>query len=49
MACILNGYTDHEVTVRLLGGKLRIRYDENNNKIFMTGPAVKVFDGEIEL
>lgn len=47
VACILNGYTDHEVTVKLLGGELKIRYDEENNKVFMTGPAVKVFDGEI--
>lgn len=49
VACILNGYTDHEVTVSLLGGDLRIRYDENRNTVFMTGPAVKVFDGEIDL
>ncbi|MDF2538587.1 MAG: dapF [Herbinix sp.] len=49
MACILNGYTDHEVTVSLLGGELLIRYDEKENIIYMTGPAVKVFDGEIIL
>lgn len=49
VACILNGYTDHEVTVSLLGGELRIRYDEKKNTVFMTGPAVKVFDGEIAL
>ena len=49
VACILNGYTDHEVTVSLLGGDLRIRYDEKQNTVFMTGPAVKVFDGEIDL
>ncbi len=49
MACILNGLTDHEVTVSLLGGELKIRYDEIKNTVFMTGPAVKVFDGEIDL
>jgi diaminopimelate epimerase len=49
VACILNGYTDHEVTVSLLGGDLKIRYDEKQNTVFMTGPAVKVFDGEFEL
>jgi len=48
MACILNGLTDHEVTVSLIGGELKIRYDEEKKVIFMTGPAVKVFDGEIE-
>ncbi|MBH1940524.1 diaminopimelate epimerase [Mobilitalea sibirica] len=49
IACILNGYTDKEVTVTLLGGELKIRYDEEKNIVFMTGPAKKVFDGEIEL
>lgn len=49
VACILNGLTEHEVTVHLLGGDLKIRYDEKQNTVFMTGPAVKVFDGEIEL
>ena len=49
VACILNGYTNSEVTVSLLGGELRIRYDEKKNTVFMTGPAVKVFDGEIAL
>ncbi len=49
VACILNGYTDHEVTVSLLGGELVIRYDDKANTVYMTGPAVKVFDGEISL
>ncbi len=47
VACILNGLTEHEVTVHLLGGDLKIRYDEKQNTVFMTGPAVKVFDGEM--
>jgi diaminopimelate epimerase len=38
------GKTDKEVTVHLLGGDLKILYDRN---IFMTGPAVKVFVGEL--
>ncbi len=49
IACILNGYTDHEVTVSLLGGELKIRYDEKENTIYMTGPAVTVFEGEFPL
>lgn len=49
MACILNGYTDHEVTVSLLGGELLIRYDEQKNRVYMTGPAVTVFEGEIDI
>ncbi len=49
MACILNGVTDQEVTVSLLGGDLEIRYDEEEQVIYMKGPAVEVFQGEIEL
>ncbi len=45
MACILNGYTDHAVTVSLLGGELTIRYDEKEDTVYMTGPAVTVFEG----
>jgi diaminopimelate epimerase len=47
-ASILNGFTEDTVTVKLLGGELKIRYDREKNTIFMTGPAVKVFDGEID-
>ncbi len=46
-ACILNGKTKDEVTVHLLGGDLWIKYDRENGHIFMTGPAVVVFDGEL--
>ncbi len=48
-ACIRNGYTEDSVTVRLLGGELKIQYDREKNTIFMTGPAVTVFDGEINI
>ena len=47
-AAILNGKTEDEVTVELLGGELQIRYDREQHKIFMTGPAVTVFEGELE-
>jgi diaminopimelate epimerase len=49
VASILNGYTENEVKVKLLGGELTIRYDEAKNEVFMTGPAVTVFEGEIDL
>lgn len=49
MACILNELTDNEVTVNLIGGELIIRYEEQQNTIFMTGPAVEVFTGDIEI
>lgn len=45
-ACILNGKTEDEVTVRLLGGELTVTYDRTTGHILMTGPAVVVFDGE---
>lgn len=45
-ACMLNGLTDDEVNVHMLGGTVRIRYDREKNRLFMTGPAVKTFEGE---
>ena len=49
MACILNGKTEDEVLVHLVGGDLLIQYDRKTNHIFMTGPATEVFSGEIQL
>ena len=47
VACILNGHTDEEVTVHVLGGKIKIFWDRESNLIYMTGPAETVFEGEI--
>lgn len=47
VACVLNGLTDSKITVKLLGGELLIEWDREQNVIFMTGPAVTVFEGEI--
>jgi diaminopimelate epimerase len=44
-ACVLNGYTDRDVSVSVLGGTLRIRWDESDGRIYMTGPAQEVFSG----
>ncbi len=49
VSSILNGLTEEEVTVKLLGGDLKIFWDRTENKVFMTGSATTVFDGEIEL
>ena len=49
VACILNNKTEDEATVHLLGGDLKIRWDRENNQVYMTGPATVVFDGEINL
>ncbi len=48
-ACILNGFTENQVTIRLLGGDLQIEWDRELDRIYMTGPAAVVFDGEIDL
>ena len=47
VSSILNGYTKDEVTVKLLGGDLKIFWDKKENLVYMTGPAEVVFDGEI--
>ena len=49
VACILNGLTENKVTVQLLGGDLLIEWDREADKVYMTGPAEVVFDGEVEL
>ena len=49
VAAMLNGKCDREVTVLLTGGKLNIAWEGSDAPVYMTGPAVKVFEGEIEL
>ena len=46
VACCLNDLTDRNVCVELLGGKLDIEWS-NDNHVYMTGPAVSVFEGEL--
>ena len=46
VACNLNGLTDRKVNIELLGGTLNIEWNETDNHVYMTGPAVTVFDGE---
>ena len=48
VACILNGHTDNEIIVEVLGGELKIKWDQEANKVYMTGPAKVVYDGEIK-
>ncbi|SDO10582.1 diaminopimelate epimerase [Psychrobacillus sp. OK028] len=47
VAAVLNKLCDKDsdITVKLLGGDLIIRYTDEG--VYMTGPAVSVFDGEI--
>ena len=45
VACILNGLTEETVKVKLLGGDLTVTWDREADLIYMTGPAVTVFEG----
>ncbi|MCR5202763.1 MAG: diaminopimelate epimerase [Lachnospiraceae bacterium] len=45
VACVKNGLTDNKVTVHLLGGDLVIEYNEEENTVYMTGPATESFSG----
>ena len=47
VACYLNGLTDRNVTIHLLGGDLEIEVAEDT--VYMTGPATTVFEGEVEI
>ena len=49
VACILNGLTDTEVDVEVLGGVVHIEWNRDENLVYMTGPGETVFDGEIEI
>ncbi len=47
VASALNGHTGNSATVRLRGGELFVEWDRESNKLYLTGPAVIVFDGEL--
>lgn len=48
VACVLNRLTGAHVTVQVLGGEIEIYWDQKENLVYMTGPAVTVFEGETE-
>lgn len=49
VACILNNLTDENVYVNVLGGVVQVEWNRAENTVYMTGPAVTVFDGEIDI
>ena len=49
VACVLNGLTDTKVAVEVLGGVVNVEWNQEENTVYMTGPATTVFDGEIEI
>lgn len=50
VASVLNGYCEYnqDVLVHLRGGDLKVKY-QKDGEVFMTGNAIKVFDGKIDI
>jgi diaminopimelate epimerase len=46
VAGVLTGRTGRNLLAHLPGGDLQLRWDEKDNHVYMTGPAVEVFGGE---
>jgi len=46
VASVLNELCERQATVKLLGGDLEIEWNEEDNHVYMTGTATKVFEGE---
>jgi len=49
VASVLLGLTKRRVHVHVPGGKLLIQWSADDNHVYMTGPAEKVYEGVIEL
>lgn len=47
VAGVLNDMVDRNAKVELLGGGLQIEWRKEDNHVYMTGPAVTVFEGEL--
>ena len=47
VAGVLNDMVDRNARVELLGGELQIEWRKEDNHVYMTGPAVTVFEGEL--
>ncbi len=46
VAGVLNKRTDRKVLVHLPGGDLELEWAENDDHVYLTGPAVEVFSGQ---
>ncbi|MDF2725942.1 MAG: diaminopimelate epimerase [Paenibacillus sp.] len=49
VASVLNGLSDRTGTVTLKGGDLFIEWSEEDNHVYMTGPAEQVFEGSVSI
>ncbi|WP_433946268.1 diaminopimelate epimerase [Paenibacillus sp. SN-8-1] len=48
VSSVLNGVTDRAAWIGLKGGDLYIEWNEEDNHVYMTGPAAAVYQGTIE-
>ena len=46
VAAVLTGQTKRSCTAHLPGGNLAVFWSEHNNHVYMTGPAIEVFQGQ---
>jgi len=46
VAGVLTGHTQRRLTVHLQGGDLQLEWNDSDNHVSMTGPAVEVFSGQ---
>ncbi|CAI6023304.1 diaminopimelate epimerase [Cohnella sp. JJ-181] len=47
VSSVLNGLTGRAATISLAGGDLFIEWNEDNNRVYMTGPAAAVYTGTV--
>ena len=46
VAGVLTGRTGRKIAAHLPGGDLELEWIENDNHVYMTGPATEVFSGD---
>ena len=49
VAAFIEGKTGRKTDIIMDGGTLTIEWDEQTNHVWMTGPAVKIFDGILKI
>lgn len=49
VAAVLSGRAERDVSIRLRGGVLQVRWPRDDGPVWLTGPAAQVFEGELEL
>jgi diaminopimelate epimerase len=47
VSSVLNGLTDRKAVISLAGGDLEIEWKEDDNRVYMTGPAAFVYEGTL--